>query len=176
MVDNKTNKRRFSTETRYASNSQNCSTNSGTQSKPDANDTSRDKRIYSTNRGSPTKSNADNASGDKTHIPNYFNSNRNKSQISVYFIPANKGKCETMTNRIHNKFNDLFSGIGCFEVIFSLQVKVGSHWHMEPPMRVAYALQKPLKEDLEWLHKHQLIVSLSVDDTMAQQFCFSTQS
>ena len=41
------------------------------------------------------------------------------------------------------------SGIGYFEGTFSLQVKGGSCPYEMPPRRVAYALQKPLKEELE---------------------------
>ena len=45
-----------------------------------------------------------------------------------------------------------------------MQVKEGSHPYQMPPRRVACVLQKPLKEDLEWLQKQQIIVPLGVDE------------
>ena len=42
-----------------------------------------------------------------------------------------------------------FSGIGCFEVIFSLQVNDVSQSYQALLRRVLYALQEPLKKDLE---------------------------
>ena len=56
-----------------------------------------------------------NSSKSKTNMPDYFDSS-NKEE-------ADKGETGAITNRIHNKFNDLFSGIGCFEGTFSLQEK-----------------------------------------------------
>ena len=58
-----------------------------------------------------------------------------------------------MTNRMCNEFHDLFSGIGCFEGTFSLLVKEGSYPYQTPTRRVAYATQKPLKEELIQLQK-----------------------
>ena len=52
---------------------------------------------------------------------------------------------------------------GCFEETFSLQVIEGSHPYQAPPRRVAYALYKPLKEELKWLQKQQNIVLLGID-------------
>ena len=77
---------------------------------------------------------------------------------------ADKRVGETNTNRIKNEFNDLFSSIGCFEGTFSLQVKEDSSLYQASPRRVAYVLQKPLKEELEWLQKQQVIVPLGVDE------------
>ena len=42
-----------------------------------------------------------------------------------------------------------FSGIGCFDEMFSLQVKPDSKLFQVPTRCVAYALQKPVKEELE---------------------------
>ena len=70
----------------------------------------------------------------------------------------------TIRNRIHIEFNDLFPGIWCFEGTFSLQVKEGSHPYQAPTGRVAYTLSKPLKEELEFLEKQQIIVPLGVDE------------
>ena len=58
---------------------------------------------------------------NKTHMLYYFHSSNNKE--------ADKRASETITNRIHNEFNDLFSSIRCFEGTFSLQVKWG-----QPPI------------------------------------------
>ena len=46
---------------------------------------------------------------------------------------------------------DVFMGIRCFNGIFSLQTKLDSMPYKAPPRHVAYALQKPFKEELELL-------------------------
>ena len=97
--------------------------------------------------------------------------------IPSYNKETDKIVSETITIRIHNELNDLFSGIVNFEGAFSLQVKEGRHMYQAPPRRVVYAFQQPLKEELEWLQKQQIIVLLSVDE-MAEwcnTFLFSTQ-
>ena len=71
-------------------------------------------------------------------MSDYFHSSNNKE--------ADKRVSETITNRIHNEFNRLFSGIGGFKCAFSLQVKKGKHPYQATPRNVAYALQKSLKE------------------------------
>ena len=128
-IDNKTNDRKFDAQTRHAADSQNCSTNRDPLTKPDA---------Y-------------NMRGDKTNTPNYLNSSTKQNQMSDYFHSsdnkeADKIVSETITHRIPNEFNNSFSGIGCFEGTFALQVKEGSHPYQAPQRRVAYTLQKPLKE------------------------------
>ena len=45
-----------------------------------------------------------------------------------------------VTNRIHNDFNDFFTGTGCFGGTFYLQLKEGSQPYQAPPRRIAYAL------------------------------------
>ena len=92
-VGNKANNRKFYVHTRHAADSQNCSTNMGLQ----------------------TKSDVDNARGDKTHILDYAGTN--KTQMSEYFhssdnTMADKRVSRAITNRMHNEFNDLFSGKG----------------------------------------------------------------
>ena len=62
-IDNKINDKRFDAQTRYAADSQNCSTN----------------------RDPQTKSDADNAHGDKTNTLDYLSSSTNKTQISDCF-------------------------------------------------------------------------------------------
>ena len=48
-------------------------------------------------------------------MSDYFHSSDNKE--------ADKRANETITNRIHNEFNYLFSDMGCFVGTFSLEVK-----------------------------------------------------
>ena len=59
-------------------------------------------------------------------------------------------------------FKDVFNGIGCFDGMFSLQLKPGSKPYQVPPRHVAYALQKPFKEELEWLQKQDIITLLGM--------------
>ena len=60
--------------------------------------------------------------------------------------------------------NTFFSGIGYCEGTFSLQVKGGSHPYQMPPRKVAYMLQKLLKEQLKWLQRQQIIVLLGIGE------------
>ena len=69
-----------------------------------------------------------------------------------------------MTQRIHEKFEDMFNGIGCFKGTFSLQLKLDSKPYQVPPRHVAYALQKLFKEELEHLQELDIIVPLGVDE------------
>ena len=57
----------------------------------------------------------------------------------------------------------IISGTGCFEGIFSLQVKDSSQPNQEPPRRVVYALQEPQKEELERPQKQQIIIPMNLD-------------
>ena len=77
----------------------------------------------------------------KANMPDYFNSTDNKE--------ADKRLGVAITKKIHNELNNLFSGIGFWEGTFSLQVKEGSCLYHAPKRRVAYALQKPLKVELD---------------------------
>ena len=65
-------------------------------------------------------------------MPDYFHSSDNKV--------ADKIVSEAISNRINNEFNYLFSGIGCFEGTFSLQVEEGSHPYQALLRRVVYVL------------------------------------
>ena len=62
-------------------------------------------------------------------------------------------------------FDNVFNSIGCFEGTFSLQLKPDSKLYQVPPRHVAYALQKPFKDELEWLQKLDISTSLGVDET-----------
>ena len=86
---------------------------------------------------------------------NYFFSSNNTD--------ADKRKSSEMTQKIHNRFGDVFNGIGCFKGIFLLQLKPDSKPYQAPPRHVAYALQKPFKEELERLQKMDIITPLGVD-------------
>ena len=50
-----------------------------------------------------------------------------------------------ITKQLQRDFEDVLSGIGCFDGIFSLQVEP----YQEPLRHVAYVLQKPFKKELE---------------------------
>ena len=58
----------------------------------------------------------------------------------------------------------MFNDIGCFEGTFSLQFKPDSKPYQVPPRHVAYALQKPFKEELEHLQELDIIAPLEVDE------------
>ena len=69
-----------------------------------------------------------------------------------------------MTQKIHNTYGNVFNGIGCFEGMFSLQLKPNSKPYQVPPKHVAYALQKPFKEELKRLQELDIIAPLRVDE------------
>ena len=48
--------------------------------------------------------------------------------------------------QLQNEFKDMFTGICCFDGLFSLHVKVSSKPYDVPPRCVAYAPQKTFKE------------------------------
>ena len=62
--------------------------------------------------------------------------------------------------QLQRDFTDLFTGIGCFDETFSLQVKTDSKPYNVLPRCVAYALQKPFKEELQWLQQQDIITLL----------------
>ena len=108
-------------------------------------------------------------------IINKQDTNRQKDQKSAnksinYFISSNntdadKRKSSKMTQKIHNRFGNVFNGIVFFKGTFSLQLKPHSKPYQAPPRHVAYVLQKPFKEELEWLQKMDIITPLRVDKT-----------
>ena len=69
-----------------------------------------------------------------------------------------------MTQKIHETFGDIFNDTGCFEGTFSLQVKPNSKPYQVSPRHVAYALQKPFREELECIQKMDIITPLGVDE------------
>ena len=58
----------------------------------------------------------------------------------------------------------MFNGIGCFKGTFSLQLKPDSKPYQAPPRHMAYALQKPFKEELNCLQELDIIASLGVEE------------
>ena len=93
----------------------------------------------------------------KVNILDYFRSSTN--------IKANKAGSRLMTQGIHKEFNEVFIGIRCFEGIFKLRVKEGSHPYQASARKVAYVLQQPLKEELYTWQKQEIIVPLDVEET-----------
>ena len=87
--------------------------------------------------------NDQNVSNNSNNSVNYFFSSSN--------IMADKKQSSEMTQKIHERFGNIFNGIGCFEGTFSLQLKPNSKPYQAPPRHVAYVLQKPFKEELECL-------------------------
>ena len=130
-------------------------------------------RKCKTNRGQETHAVAEDCTNRDTNgeIKQDDNSQQHQSQanklINYFYSSSNtdtdKSKSNTMTQRIHEKFGDVFNGIGCFNVIFSLQLKLDSKPYQAPPRHVVYALQKPFKEELECLQELDIIVPLGVD-------------
>ena len=87
---------------------------------------------------------------------NYFFSSNNTD--------ADKRKSSKMIQKIHDRFGNIFNGIGCFKGTFSLQLKPDSKPYQPPQRHVAYILQKPFKEELEQLQKMDIITPLGVDE------------
>ena len=58
-----------------------------------------------------------------------------------------------------------FNGKGCFNGTFSLQVKPDSKPYQVPPRCIAYALQWPLKEELECLQQQDIMTPLGIAET-----------
>ena len=94
--------------------------------------------------------------------------NKSNKSINYFYSSANteadKRESDAMTQKIHNTFGNVFNGIGCFEGTFSLQLKPNSKPYRVPPRHVAYALQKPFKEELEWLQEMDIIALLGIDE------------
>ena len=103
-----------------------------------------------TNNKQETQTNADSCTNMERDAINKQDANIQKDQKTLikpinYFASssntdADKRKSIKMTQIIHNKFDDVFNGIGCFKGTFSLQVKPDSRPYQAPPRHVAYAL------------------------------------
>ena len=94
---------------------------------------------------------------------------RNQSTKLIYYFysskdpEADKSQSDDMTQKMHNTYGDVFNGIRCFEGTFSLQLTPDSKPYQVPPRHMAYALQKPFKEELKWLQELDIITPLGVD-------------
>ena len=77
---------------------------------------------------------------------------------------ADKRESDVMTQKIHKTYGNVFNGIGCFECTFSLQLKPDRKPYQVPPRCMAYALQKPFKEELKLLQELDIIAPLGVDE------------
>ena len=100
----------------------------------------------------------------ETNVNNHGHSNFNnrpdntpsqtimKSNISFQGQAKRVTKVSTeIPKQLQKELEDVFTGIGCFDGTFSLQIKPGSKPYQAPTQHVAYALQKPFKEELERL-------------------------
>ena len=81
--------------------------------------------------GPSTKTNANN------HSNSNFNNRPNNNEIE-YFLPgpskeSDKKASNEITNQLQKEFEDLFTGIGCFDGTFPLQVKLYSKPYLLPP-------------------------------------------
>ena len=90
-------------------------------------------------------------------VMNYFLSSPN--------IEIDKRKSAELTQKINIVFDNVyvFNGIGYFA--FSLQIKHDSKPYQAPPRHVAYAPQKQIKDELDWLQILDIITPLGVDKT-----------
>ena len=50
-----------------------------------------------------------------------------------------------ITDQMCNEFENVLSGIGCFEGIITVQIKEGSNMCQPPPRQIIYTLQQPFK-------------------------------
>ena len=97
-------------------------------------------------------------------------SNNSNNSVDYFFsssnITAHKKQSSEMTQKILNRFGNIFTDIGCFGGTFSLQLKPNNKPYQAAPRHVAYVLLKPFKEELECLQKMDIITPLGVDETL----------
>ena len=85
-----------------------------------------------------------------------------------YFLPGSHQKddrkaCDKATRQLQKEFEDVPNGYGCFDGTFSVQVKIDSNSYQALPRCIAYALQKPFKDELELLQQWDIITPLGMD-------------
>ena len=126
---------------------ENCNTNIGDTRKP-----------YTRQKTPVTKESCTNMDEDLkiTDNVNGYSNNTNTKTLTNYFLSSpnmevDKRKSIELMQKIHNVFDNVFIGIGCFKRMFSLQLKPDSKPYQLPPRCVAYALQKPFKDELDQL-------------------------
>ena len=96
--------------------------------------------------------------------------NTSRNTLTNYFlsspnIEVGKRKSIKLIQKIHNMFNNVFNGIGFFEGTSSLQLKPDSRPYQLPPRWVAYALQKPFKDELDQIQKLDIITPPGIYET-----------
>ena len=126
------------------------------------------------NRGQETHAVAEGCTNRDTGVINKQDANsqndQNNSNKSISYFhsskdtDADKRKSRAMTQKINKTFRNVCNGIGCFEGTFSLQLKPDSKPYQAPPRCMAYALQKPFKEELECLQGMGIITCLEIDE------------
>ena len=103
---------------------------------------SRPGRCYTNiNSNSKLKSNSANKPMVNNNEINYFLANPSQDN--------DKRPSAEITQLLQRDSEDVFSGIGCFDGMFSLQVKLDSKPYQAHLRHAAYVLQKPFKEELE---------------------------
>ena len=99
-------------------------------------------------------------------MPDYFNSKDNKE-------PDYKAS-EAITNRRHNEFKNIFSGIECFEGTFYLQVKEGNHPYQAPLRKSSLCAAKAIERRARMIT--EAANYCCVLTKVVQQFHVGTQS
>ena len=91
----------------------------------------------------------------------------NNNEIEYLLLGPNRESdrkaCVEITKQLQKEFEDVFNGRGCFDAMFSLQVKPDSKPYQVPPRQITYVLQKPFKEELERLQQHDIITPVGLD-------------
>ena len=129
-------------------------------------------RDCKTNRGQETHANTEDCRNINAHSTAKQDGNGQQHQANKlinYFYSSNntdadKSRSKAMTHRIHEECGKVFNGIRCFKGTFSLQLKPDRKPYQVPPRHIAYALQKPFKEELQRLQELD-IMPLGVDET-----------
>ena len=69
---------------------------------------------------------------------------------------ADKRVSQVLMQKIHNEFSNVFSGVGCFEGTFRLQVKEGSKPYQTQKQQIILPLG--VNETLEWCNSFILVL------------------
>ena len=78
-------------------------------------------------------------------------------------LAKNAGCLLYITKQLQKECEDVLTGIGSFHGMFSLQVKLDIKPYQVPPWHIAYALQKPFKEELERVQQQDIITPLGIE-------------
>ena len=140
---------------------ENCSGNIGDANKPNIRQETHMVRENCTNIDEDLKiANNVNGANDNNSINNLTNHFLSSPNVEV-----DKKKSIELTHKIHNVFDDVFNGIGCFKGTFSLQLKSDSKPYQAPLRHVAYVLQNHSRMSYQ-LQKLDIITPLGIDDTV----------